>query len=207
MIYLRYKIESMTNFIKQFSRLAALIMVLTLHFSPTEVVAQSRQRMPLYIVNGEVMSEEQVKEIDPADIVDNHLLPADEQTIERYGQAATNGVVVITLKYDTAARFEIDGHTENYSLYIADRVKWDETDPTARVIISFRVKADGTIGDSDVLEATDKRLLRRIEKAMEEAPRWIAAQKDGKGVETKHLLKITLPKGRTMPRERVVRIQ
>ena len=163
--------------------------------------------MPLYIVNGEKMTEEQVKDINPKDIVDNHLLPADEQTIERYGHEAANGVVVITLRYDTPARFEIEGEVTKYSAYIADRVKWDETDPVARIIISFKVKADGSVAEFDVLEATDKRLLRRIEKAMAEAPRWQPALKDGKGVETTHLLKVTLPKGRTMPRERVVRIQ
>lgn len=181
--------------------------VLFLSLSAPDATAQSRKRLPLYIVNGERMSEEQVKGIHPKDIEDNHLLPADEQTIERYGHEAANGVVVITLRYDTPARFEIDGQTTNYSNYIADRVKWDDTDPVARIIISFKVKADGTISDNDVLEATDKRLLRRIEKAMAEAPRWRPALKDGKGVETTHLLKVTLPKGRTMPRERVVRIQ
>ena len=181
--------------------------LLFLSLSAPDATAQSRKRLPLYIVNGERMSEEQVKGIHPKDIEDNHLLPADEQTIERYGHEAANGVVVITLRYDTPARFEIDGQTTNYSNYIADRVKWDDTDPVARIIISFKVKPDGTISDNDVLEATDKRLLRRIEKAMAEAPRWRPALKDGKGVETTHLLKVTLPKGRTMPRERVVRIQ
>lgn len=181
--------------------------VLFLALSAPDATAQSRKRMPLYIVNGEKMTEEQVKDINPKDIVDNHLLPADEQTIERYGHEAANGVVVITLRYDTPARFEIEGEVTKYSAYIADRVKWDETDPVARIIISFKVKADGSVAEFDVLEATDKRLLRRIEKAMAEAPRWIPALKDGKGVETTHLLKVTLPKGRTMPRERVVRIQ
>lgn len=181
--------------------------LLFLSLSAPDATAQSRKRLPLYIVNGERMSEEQVKGIHPKDIEDNHLLPADEQTIERYGHEAANGVVVITLRYDTPARFEIDGQTTNYSNYIADRVKWDDTDPVARIIISFKVKPDGTVSDNDVLEATDKRLLRRIEKAMAEAPRWRPALKDGKGVETTHLLKVTLPKGRTMPRERVVRIQ
>lgn len=195
--------------IKIFLRYAFLLFagLLFLSLSAPDATAQSRKRMPLYIVNGERMTEEQVKDINPKDIVDNHLLPADEQTIERYGHEAANGVVVITLRYDTPARFEIDGQTTNYSNYIADRVKWDDTDPVARIIISFKVKADGTVGDNDVLEATDKRLLRRIEKAMAEAPRWQPALKDGKGVETTHLLKVTLPKGRTMPRERVVRIQ
>lgn len=195
--------------IKIFLRYAFLLFagLLFLSLSAPDATAQSRKRLPLYIVNGERMSEEQVKGIHPKDIEDNHLLPADEQTIERYGHEAANGVVVITLRYDTPARFEIDGQTTNYSNYIADRVKWDDTDPVARIIISFKVKSDGTISDNDVLEATDKRLLRRIEKAMAEAPRWKPALKDGKGVETTHLLKVTLPKGRTMPRERVVRIQ
>ncbi len=195
--------------IKIFLRYAFLLFagLLFLSLSAPDATAQSRKRLPLYIVNGERMSEEQVKGIHPKDIEDNHLLPADEQTIERYGHEAANGVVVITLRYDTPARFEIDGQTTNYSNYIADRVKWDDTDPVARIIISFKVKSDGTISDNDVLEATDKRLLRRIEKAMAEAPRWRPALKDGKGVETTHLLKVTLPKGRTMPRERVVRIQ
>ena len=195
--------------IKIFLRYAFLLFagLLFLSLSASDATAQSRKRLPLYIVNGERMSEEQVKGIHPKDIEDNHLLPADEQTIERYGHEAANGVVVITLRYDTPARFEIDGQTTNYSNYIADRVKWDDTDPVARIIISFKVKPDGTISDNDVLEATDKRLLRRIEKAMDEAPRWRPALKDGKGVETTHLLKVTLPKGRTMPRERVVRIR
>ena len=195
--------------IKIFLRYAFLMFagLLFLSLSAPDATAQSRKRLPLYIVNGERMSEEQVKGIHPKDIEDNHLLPADEQTIERYGHEAANGVVVITLRYDTPARFEIDGQTTNYCNYIADRVKWDDTDPVARIIISFKVKADGTVSDNDVLEATDKRLLRRIEKAMAEAPRWRPALKDGKGVETTHLLKVTLPKGRTMPRERVVRIQ
>lgn len=193
--------------IEIFLRYAFLLFAGLLLLSTSDATAQSRKRLPLYIVNGERMSEEQVKGIHPKDIEDNHLLPADEQTIERYGHEAANGVVVITLRYDTPARFEIDGQTTNYSNYIADRVKWDDTDPVARIIISFKVKADGTVSDNDVLEATDKRLLRRIEKAMAEAPRWRPALKDGKGVETTHLLKVTLPKGRTMPRERVVRIQ
>lgn len=193
--------------IKIFLRYAFLLFAGLLLLSTSDATAQSRKRLPLYIVNGERMSEEQVKGIHPKDIEDNHLLPADEQTIERYGHEAANGVVVITLRYDTPARFEIDGQTTNYSNYIADRVKWDDTDPVARIIISFKVKADGSVSDNDVLEATDKRLLRRIEKAMAEAPRWKPALKDGKGVETTHLLKVTLPKGCTMPRERVVRIQ
>lgn len=153
------------------------------------------------------MSEQEVKDIDPADIIDNKLLPVDEHVIAKYGNEASNGVILITLRYDTPARFEVDGQDIAYSSFIADQVKWSEMDGVARVIISFTVGEDGSIMERDVLEATDKRLLRRIEQAMEEAPRWQPALKDGKGVQTEHLLRITLPKGRKMPREQVVRIR
>lgn len=164
-------------------------------------------RAPLYIVNGERMSEEQVKDIDPSDIVSNTLLPADEQTIAEYGPEANNGVVVIVLRYDTPPRFEVDGEQTGYSRYVASRVEWDpESDPVARVIIAFRVEADGRVTVRDILEATDKRLCRRVLKAMEETPRWQPALKDGEGVATDHVLRITLPEGRKLPRERVIAI-
>ena len=162
---------------------------------------------PLYIVNGERMSEEDVKEIDPSDIVSNELLAVDEAVIEKYGHDAANGVVVITLRYDTPARFEVDGEETKYSSYIAERVKWNEIDGVARVVMSFTVSGDGTVTEKEVLEATDRRLLSRIRKEMKLAPKWISAKKDGKGITTDHILRITLPIGRTMPRERAILIR
>ena len=164
-------------------------------------------RLPIYIVNGVRMSEDEVKAIHPADIVSNELLTVDEAVIERYGHDAANGVVIITLRYDTPARFEIDGEEAKYSTYIAERVKWSEIEDVARVVISFTVKADGTVTEKEVLEATDRRMLARVRKVMEVAPKWIPAKKDGQGVETDHLLRITLPLGRKMPRERAILIR
>lgn len=165
------------------------------------------QRLPIYIVNGQRMSEEEVKAIHPADIVSNELLTVDEAVIEKYGHDAANGVVVITLRYDTAARFELDGQEARYSNYIAERVKWNEADGVARVVMSFTVMDDGSVKEKDVLEATDRRMLNRIRKVMATAPRWTPAKKAGKGIETDHILRITLPIGRKMPRERVILIR
>lgn len=165
------------------------------------------QRLPIYIVNGERMSEEEVKAIHPADIVSNELLTVDESVIDKYGHDAANGVVIITLRYDTPARFEVDGTEVGYSNYIAERVKWNEIDGVARVVMSFIVSSDGTVKEKEVLEASDRRLLNRIRKAMAAAPRWVAAKKDGKGIETDHILRITLPFGRKMPRKGVILIR
>ena len=186
-------------------RMAAIALLTLL---ATNVAAQEFvTRLPIYIVNGQRMSEEQVRKIDPSDIVDNKLLPADEESVALYGQDASNGVVVITLRYDTEAEFIVDGQKQSYSNYIAEQVKWEEPNPAARVIISFTVNPDGTVSERNVLEATDRRLLKRIRKAMAEAPRWRPALKDGQGVTTQHVLRITLPKGRTPYRERVIIIR
>ena len=192
-----------------------LVLILCIIFSaamPFEVVAQSvedsqqERRMPLYIVNGKRMSYADAKEISPRNILSEKMLPADEQTIEKYGAEASNGVVLITLRYDKPARFVLDGKEQRYSSYIAQQVKWEDSDPVARVVIAFRVNADGSVSEREVLEASDKRLLRRVQKAMAEAPKWIPAMRDGKGVETDHVLRLTLPLGRKMPAEPVILI-
>ena len=171
----------------------------------TDVSAQIfTPRHPIYIVNGERMQEAEVKAIDPEDIVENKLLPADEETIAKYGQEASNGVMLITLRYDTPALFTVDGQEQNFSSYVADQVEWKYPNPAARVIISFKVNPDGSTAVNKVLEATDKRFLRRVEKALAAAPKWSPALKDGKPITTQHVLRITIPKGATVQREKIV---
>lgn len=193
-------------------RLMLILGISFLAAMPFEAVAQSvedsqqERRMPLYIVNGKRMSYADAKEISPRNILSEKMLPADEQTIEKYGAEASNGVVLITLRYDTPARFVLDGKEQRYSGYIAQQVKWEDSDPVARVVIAFKVNADGSVSEREVLEASDKRLLRRVQKAMAEAPKWIPAMREGKGVETDHVLRLTLPLGRKMPAEPVILI-
>ncbi len=195
------------------SQILLVVGLLLLIVLPLDAQAQFEEKVqrdrnvPLYIVNGKRMDYTEARDISPRNILSEKLLPADEQTIAKYGNEASNGVVLITLRYDTPARFEIDGKEQRYSNYIAKRIKWGESDPIARVIIAFRVNADGTVSEREVLEASDKRLLRRIQKMMAEAPKWIPAQRDGKGVTTDHVLRITLPQGRQLPPEPVLIIR
>ena len=99
-------------------------------------------------------------------------LPADEQTIERYGSDASNGVILITLKYDSKAVFTAD--SLSFDRYVARRIKWDATDPVARVVYRFKVQCDGSVVLTDLLESTDGRLRRKVVKAVEEAPAVVA---------------------------------
>lgn len=209
----RLQIQAMINNRLNISQILLCLSLLLSTALPLDTRAQSEEKVqrdrnvPLYIVNGKRMDYTEARDISPRNILSEKLLPADEQTIAKYGNEASNGVVLITLRYDTPARFEIDGKEQRYSNYIAKRIKWGESDPIARVIIAFRVNADGTVSEREVLEASDKRLLRRIQKMMAEAPKWIPAQRDGKGVTTDHVLRITLPQGRQLPPEPVLIIR
>ena len=135
-------------------------------------------QQPLYFVNG---------------------TPADEETIARFGPRASNGVILITLRYDEPARFEAD--SLSFGNYIARRVRWEAHEPAARVVLRYRITAEGQTVVEDELESTDNRLKRRVLKAVEEAPRWRPARKNGRAVESEGVLRIQLPEGKRMPRQ------
>lgn len=161
------------------------------------VVVPARGQQPLYIVNGVERSD--IREIDPEIIERMEELPADEFTIAHYGERASHGVVIITLKYDEPARFVAD--TAGFARYVARRVKWGPTDPTARVVLRYRIAEDGSLTILETLQSTDSRLKRRVEKVVEASPRWEPARKARQPVTTEGVLRIQLPEGRALPRE------
>ena len=157
--------------------------------------AQSN-RNPLYIVNGVECSS--VADIPEKNIEKIETLPADENTVAKYGEQANNGVVIITLCYDKAAQFN---GGENFSDYIASNIKWGENDPVARFVMRFTVNTDGSMTRGNILQTTDKRFAKRILALFNAAPKWQPATKREKAVESEHLLVVQLPKGKKLPRE------
>jgi len=178
-------------------------LLLTYAFACT-LLAAAAQR-PLCIVNGKPYAGDPLREIAPADIESMEQLPADERTIALYGDRASDGVLLITLRYDTEARFTAD--SISFRNYIERRIAWGPDDPTARVVFRYRVLEDGSVELTDLLESTDGRLKRKVVKAVGEAPRWEPALKNGQPVVTEHVLRIQLPQGRPMPPERAVIIR
>ena len=127
----------------------------------------------MYIVNGKETTE--IRSIPPEDIENVEMLPADEETIARYGQRAVHGVMLITLRYDQPATFPADS---TFGHYIASRVRWDASEPAARVVLRYKVTPEGDTVVHQELESTDKRLKRRVLKAVAEAPRWTPGPKE-----------------------------
>ena len=165
------------------------------------LLAVAQTSAPLYIVNGQEMAD--VKHIPQSDIESIEPLEINDESIARYGERASNGVIIITLKYDTKASFE---GGKSFEKYIASQVRWDSHEPAARVILRYTVGTDGKVAIGDIIESTDKRLHRRVLAAIAEAPKWSPATRDGKSIESDHVLDIRLPEGKQMPAEPYIRI-
>lgn len=153
-------------------------------------------QQPLYIVNGR--EAEEILSIPIEEIERMETLPPDEETIARYGERAAEGVVLLTLRYDTPARFSVDSLT--FGAYVARQVAWPEEEPAARVVVRYSVTPEGKTRSEEVLEVTDRRLQRRVLRAIEEAPCWEPARKEGRPVASTGVLRIQLPEGKPLAR-------
>lgn len=185
-----------------FARIRILLLLALLWGAPA---LAARQRPPLYLVNGEEWSAEKAAGIEADDLESIDMLPADEETIARYGARAADGVIVIALKYDSPARFDAD--SLGFDAYVARHVRWDDDEPAARVALRYDITAEGRAVVCKVLESTDNRLKRRVLKAVAEAPLWTPATKAGRPVASRGVLQVRLPAGKPMPGEPYIRIR
>lgn len=153
---------------------------------------------PLYVVNGVVV--ESIENIPHENIEHIDNLPADEESIAKWGLGASEGVILVTLRYDTEAHFSHNGYN-NFTDYLASTVSWDETMSPARISLRIVVESSGKAVISEVISSSNKQFLKRVTKAIDCAPLWVPAERDGIPVESLHLVNLQLPKGKSMPRE------
>lgn len=180
-------------------RMTTILAVAMATIGSLSVIA--RTSSPIYIVNGREMSD--IKHIPQSDIESIEPLEINDESIARYGSRASNGVIIITLKYDTKASFE---GGKSFEKYIASQVKWAAHEPAARVVLRYMVGTDGKVVVGDIIEATDNRLRRKVLAAIAESPKWTPASRKGQAVESEHILDIRLPEGKEMLAEPYIRI-
>jgi hypothetical protein len=155
-------------------------------------------QQPLYVVNGRVV--ETLEGIQQSDIESIDVLPADEDTIAEWGLGASEGVIIVRLKFDTPATFSAEG-VNNFTAYLAKHIKWNESMPAERVSLRLRITDDGTATIVEVLDSTSRQFLKRVTRAIASAPRWQPAMRDGKAIESLQLVNIQLPIGKELPRD------
>ncbi len=168
----------------------------------SEANSDSAANKPLYVINGNIDDEVNIDDI-PSSLITNIEVIRGEDAVEKYGQKGSNGVILISLRYDTSPLFskKISFHD-----YIIESIKWEDTDPVARVIFRYKVKTNGSVELIEIMESTDSRMRKRIVKAVNAAPKWERPAKlDGKPVETISAERIQLPIGQRFPGELIIR--
>lgn len=158
-------------------------------------------QQPLYVVNGKIVDG--IESIPQSDIESIEVLPADENTIAQWGMAASEGVIMVRLVYDTPATFSAEG-IDNYTTYLATKVNWSDKMPAERVSLRIVVGEDGSVAITEVLDSTSRQFLKRVSKAIAEAPHWQPAVRDGNPIESLHLVNLQLPVGKEIPAEQFV---
>ena len=171
------------------------ILILNFAFCILHSVSAWAQK-PLYIVNGVVM--ESVQHIPEENIENIDHLPANEESVAKYGERANNGVIIITLCYDKEAEFKGE---KSLADYVSERVKWPDNYGVARFVARYTIGADGSFRLGDILQSTDHQLRKRVLKVLQSLPKWQPATKQGKAVESEYVVAIQLPKGKEMPKE------
>ena len=161
-------------------------------------------QQPMYVVGGRVVDS--IEDIPHENIERIDVLPADDETIAQWGLGASEGVIIVTLRYDTPASFAAEGYN-NFTDYLAHRVKWSDNNPAERVSLRLHIEASGRATISEVLQATSRNYLKRVERAIEEAPQWSPAMRDGVAVESIQLVNLQLPEGKSIPLEPAVIIR
>jgi hypothetical protein len=159
---------------------------------------------PLYVVNG--VAVESIEGIAQSDIETIETLPADEETIAKWGIEASEGVVLVILRYDSPARFSTEGYS-NFTDYLVATVKWPDNMPAERVSLRIIIDETGRTSIEEVLESTSRQFLGRVTKAIEDAPLWEPAQRKGEGVASQHLVNLKLPLHKELPTEPFVIIR
>ena len=156
-------------------------------------VSDLEENKPLYIVDGKVAAADfNLKSIDPETIESIDILK-DKTTVEKYGEAAKNGVIIIKFK-EEAIPFQLankkpgfnGGDVNEFSKWVAQILHYPEEafkkNVTGRVTVSFTVGSDGVVKDVKVLRGVDPLLDAEAVRVVSSSPKWTPAIQDGKPV-------------------------
>lgn len=186
---------------------------------PAEIVLPDSKGAPdpLFLLNGEEITREEVAKLDPNNIEAIEVLKG-ETALKLKGERGANGIIVITCKpdksekVDEGPRFPGCEGVEDWvnrgtcsrakmAEFVVANLKYPKSAEAAQIeglfIASMTINADGSIGEVEVdskiaCEACKEEVVRVI-KMM---PDWIPAQKDGKAVKAKVQLPVKFAQDR-----------
>ena len=182
-----------------------LLIVQTILLSSAMLFAAEQK--PLYVVDGEVASLEEVEKIPSDDIESMSIVRDDENILAEWSAKGnvSNGIVFIETKSgrdslvfitaETMPKF-MDGDVQSFQMWVMQNIRYPEEALSkgleGKVVVQFVVGKDGYI-DTDRLEFFDKcspLLHDEVVRVFEKAPRWTPAIQKGEAVAISYVIPV-----------------
>ena len=153
---------------------------------------------PLFVIEGNVAPKDfDLNSIDPETIESIRVLKDGTTSIEKYGDAAKNGVVEITLKkqlQDGPQTFN-GGNNADFAKWVQANIRYPEgATKVGRVAVSFTVSETGKVTDVKALTGPEEILNEEAVRVIASSPDWSPAIKDGKPVAIKLVIPVDFTK-------------
>lgn len=183
----------------------------------SEVMSVKAEAVPLYVVDGNVVSAEEFKNLNPDDIESMEVLKGVAAT-SQWGSRGENGAVVATTKKaaskaaDEPADVELEvfnvvekmpefeGGVQNLLQFLKANITYPEeakkNGTQGRVVVQFVVDKDGSITDAKIVKSVSSELDAEALRVVKIMPKWTPGEQKGEKVRVKFTLPVQfqLPK-------------
>lgn len=177
----------------------------------SEVMSVKAEAVPLYVVDGNVVSAEEFKNLNPDDIESMEVLKGEAAT-SQWGSRGENGAVVATTKkaaskaadepadaepevFNVVEKMpEFEGGVQNLLQFLKANITYPEeakkNGTQGRVVVQFVVDKDGSITDANIVKSVSPELDAEALRVVKIMPKWTPGEQKGEKVRVKFTLPV-----------------
>ena len=174
------------------------------------VVAKEPDKKPIVLLEGHRITYETFTRMDPHEISSISVLKG-QPAVDQYGEEARDGVILITTKKGVEVFTPVEQNPEYFDVveqmpefpggaqalfgYIAKNIRYPKAAEDAgiqgRVIVTFVVMKDGSIGEVKVAKGVSPELDGEAVRCVKSMPKWKPGMQKGQAVNVKFTMPIS----------------
>ena len=174
------------------------------------VVAKEPDKKPIVLLEGHRITYETFTRMDPDEIASITVLK-DQPAVDQYGEEARNGVILITTKKGVEVFTPVEQNPEYFDVveqmpefpggaqalfgFVAKNIRYPKAAEDAgiqgRVIVTFVVMKDGSIGEVKVAKGVSPELDAEALRCVKSMPKWMPGKQNGEAVNVKYTIPLS----------------
>ena len=182
------------------------------------VVAKEPDKKPIVLLEGHRITYETFTRMDPDEIASITVLK-DQPAVDQYGEEARNGVILITTKKGVEVFTPVEQNPEYFDVveqmpefpggaqalfgFVAKNIRYPKAAEDAgiqgRVIVTFVVMKDGSIGEVKVAKGVSPELDGEAVRCVKSMPKWKPGMQKGQAVNVKYTMPLSFRLDKAKP--------